>query len=520
MGKTFDCPACGAPLDYIGVKTTQRCPYCNNSVIVPEELHPDSDIEHVHGASVDGAMAGFSTDTLERFKEMKALIKSGNKIEAIKLFREITGVGLAEAKQAVEDLESGIPVEINKFSTTVPMSSSTSFGASTGKAAALGKVAVLAQAGKKIEAIKLYRETFDVSLVEAKAAVEKIQADKFDEVAQMALGTSYIPQVKPPTAKTHLGETSVSGGAGCVGLTIGLMLLITIVPILIAMASSGGPLAGTWARINPFAFARLNMSFGSEGTGPGRFEDARYIAVDNHSGNIYVTELQGGRIQVFDSQGKFISQWNVGDTKTTIAALAADRLGNVYLVIGGEIRRYDGATGNPLGKIEYKDGNGFENLAVAVDGGLVASRDGFNDDLVRFDKNGTVVWVTQNAISSVSDEAELDTHLALDGVGNVYALGTFNNAVYKFSTTGKYLNRWGGEGDKKGQLDFPEAIAVDNQSSVYVSDGKGIQVFDPDGRYLALIPIQAAVYNMVINDKDELFMVTNSQTVLKYVIIK
>jgi ribosomal protein L7/L12 len=436
-------------------------------------------------------------------------------------------VGLVEAKQAIDDLEAGIPVEINKFTTTIGMSSSRSFSASADKAAALGKVAVLTQAGKKIDAIKLYRETFDVSLLEAKTAVEKIQAGKFDEVAQMALGISYIPQVIPPTARAHTGGTPVSAGAataatgaGCVGLIIGLILLITIIPILIAMASNGGPLSAPWARINPFAFARLNLSFGAEGTGPDRFTDARYIAVDNHSGNIYVAELQGGRIQVFDPEGKFITQWNVGDTKTTISALAADRLGNVYLVIGGEIRRYDGATGNSLGKLEYQDGNGFEDLAVAAEGGLVASWDEVNDNLVRFDKNGTVVWVTQNAISSVSEKDELDTHLALDGLGNVYALGTFNSAVFKFSTTGKYINRWGGEGDEKGQLYFPEAIAVDNQSRVYVSDGKGIQVFDPDGRYLALIPTQGAVFSMVINDKDELYMVTNSQTIFKYVIIK
>lgn len=34
------------------------------------------------------------------------LIQSGDKIQAIKLYRELTGVGLAEAKDAVERLES------------------------------------------------------------------------------------------------------------------------------------------------------------------------------------------------------------------------------------------------------------------------------------------------------------------------------------------------------------------------------------------------------------------------------
>ena len=34
------------------------------------------------------------------------MLKKGNKIEAIKIYREILNVGLAEAKQAVEGMES------------------------------------------------------------------------------------------------------------------------------------------------------------------------------------------------------------------------------------------------------------------------------------------------------------------------------------------------------------------------------------------------------------------------------
>ena len=38
MSQSFDCPKCGAPLDYDGIGETQRCPFCNNSVVVPAEL--------------------------------------------------------------------------------------------------------------------------------------------------------------------------------------------------------------------------------------------------------------------------------------------------------------------------------------------------------------------------------------------------------------------------------------------------------------------------------------------------
>jgi uncharacterized Zn finger protein (UPF0148 family) len=39
VAKTFNCPNCGAPLDYKETgELTLRCPFCSNSVIVPEEL--------------------------------------------------------------------------------------------------------------------------------------------------------------------------------------------------------------------------------------------------------------------------------------------------------------------------------------------------------------------------------------------------------------------------------------------------------------------------------------------------
>ncbi len=37
--RTFNCPTCGAPLDYDGgPETTIHCPFCNNSVVVPEDV--------------------------------------------------------------------------------------------------------------------------------------------------------------------------------------------------------------------------------------------------------------------------------------------------------------------------------------------------------------------------------------------------------------------------------------------------------------------------------------------------
>jgi uncharacterized Zn finger protein (UPF0148 family) len=43
MAKTFKCPNCGGPLEYLGNgELTVRCPFCANTVIVPEELRPEN----------------------------------------------------------------------------------------------------------------------------------------------------------------------------------------------------------------------------------------------------------------------------------------------------------------------------------------------------------------------------------------------------------------------------------------------------------------------------------------------
>jgi streptogramin lyase len=260
------------------------------------------------------------------------------------------------------------------------------------------------------------------------------------------------------------------------------------------------------------SFADVVLRFGSEGIGPGMFKDARSIAVDG-AGRIYVGEYTGGRIQVFDPAGKFITQWSIGDRKTLLRGLAADRKGIVYVVHGGKIHRYEGETRNLIGQLAYEDRSGFDDVAVAADGGLVAAWYSNRDDIVRFDSSGNVLRTIREAISSASGDSELNTRVAVDGLGNIYALGTFNSAVFKFTPEGKFVNRFSGPGDQPGQMRAPSSVAVDGKGRVYICDIKGIQVFDPDGRYLTVFKPDVSAFGMVFNDRNELFVVARKQVV-------
>lgn len=265
-------------------------------------------------------------------------------------------------------------------------------------------------------------------------------------------------------------------------------------------------------------FATTVMTFGSEGTGPGLFTDARSIAVDGE-GHIYVGEYGNGRIQVFDSEGKFITQW-MADTKMPLRGMAADRKGTVYIAQRGIISRYEGATGKMIGQLQFPEGRGFDDVAVTADGGLITAwfrvMNGISygtsgDNIVRFDANGRATRTIRDAISGQTENAELEMHVSADGLGNIYALGTFNNAVFKFTPEGKFVNKFGGEGDQPGQFRAPQTIAIDGQGRVYVSDFSRIHVFDANGRYIDQFKVEGGASGMVFNDKNELFVASRTK---------
>jgi DNA-binding beta-propeller fold protein YncE len=282
--------------------------------------------------------------------------------------------------------------------------------------------------------------------------------------------------------------------------------------VSVVTRSVGIPTRSTLAppsKSSPWAgYTEPSMVFGSEGIGPGNFKDARNIAVDAQ-GRIYVGEYSGGRVQVFDSSGKFVSQWSV-DPKMPLRGLAADRGGTVYVVQSGNITRYEGTTGRSLGNVGMVGGH-YDDVAVAADGGLFTFSHFPHDNIIRMDRSGQVSKVIQNAVSGQTDRSELEIRLAIDGLGNVYGLGTFNNAVFKFSPDGRFLTQFGSDGDEAGQFRAPGAIAVDNQGRVYVADFKGVQIFDPAGRYLNTIKVKGAASGLAFNDRGELFVVARTQ---------
>jgi len=349
--------------------------------------------------------------------------------------------------------------------------------------------------------------------------------------SQLAVPNPYLHQ-GPRVIKLDIGPGVASGAKKIVSLALIIPIVIIVFVFVIILAvfgmltstirsvtaplitpptAPGGP-SGARSGGAANSFANVLLQFGEEGIGPGMFTDARSIGVDD-KGNIYIGEYSGGRIQVFDSAGKFIRQWTTVDPKMPLRGMAVDRKGAVYVAQRGIITRYDGETGETLGTVKYSEGDGFDDVTMAPDGGLVCAWQRGRDDIVRFNAQGNLVRAIRAAVSTAADRSELNTRVAIDGRGNIYALGGFTNSVFKFGPDGKFMNRFGSQGNQPGQISAADAIAVDGKGRVYVSDSKGIQVFDSEGRYLAVFKPAGIAFGMVFNDRNELLVVARNKVV-------
>jgi ribosomal protein L7/L12 len=113
----------------------------------------------------------------EQLQSIQSELRAGRKIQAIKLYREFTGTGLAEAKDAVDMMTPQDAVAAG------PRGALTDEG--------LQPILAELRAGRKIQAIKLYREATGLGLAEAKAAVEQLAMENsIPQTKQAGCGAS------------------------------------------------------------------------------------------------------------------------------------------------------------------------------------------------------------------------------------------------------------------------------------------------------------------------------------------
>lgn len=78
----------------------------------------------------------------------------------------------------------------------------------------------------------------------------------------------------------------------------------------------------------------FEFQWGTKGSGEGDFDLPHGLALDG-AGRLYVADRSNSRVQVFDREGSFISEW-LRDKVGRPYGIAVDRAGSVFVVDGGD----------------------------------------------------------------------------------------------------------------------------------------------------------------------------------------
>jgi len=378
----------------------------------------------------------------------------------------------------------------------------------------------------KIQAIKDYRQATGAGLAEAKRAVE-------------SAGPFQVGSPRPAAS---------GGGLRWVAVLAIVGLIAGVVGAIFALVQRNGPTINPPTNIAPTAvvpnlsipqsllpsatpqFATMTMEFGSQGVGPGHFDDARSIAVDNR-GHIYVGEYSNGRVQVFDTTGKYLSEFSLGPN-SYLQNLIADRNGTVYAVSSSHILRFTGTTGAAVPEMDSDAGTAapkeYNDACIGAMMYAISSSGGGEAEIVRLDTNSGKILGSFNTKKLVGESLDLFRIVSL-ATGEIYALDR-EKGVFKFAMDGRYINRFGG-GKTAGvspldlppsQLFSPLNIAADGQGRIYVSDaGSCIKVYDKDGNYIDKFGGHEVAFGIAIDDDDNIYAcMRNRHTVRKFVISK
>ncbi len=226
-----------------------------------------------------------------------------------------------------------------------------------------------------------------------------------------------------------------------------------------------------------------DFSFGATGGAEGQLNGPRGIAIAS-DGSLYVADMQNGRIQHFDRDGKFLQAW--GSTSPGCP--------------------YPGA---PPPNVPTDTFCQPWDVAVSPDGSWVYVADTWNHRILKFSPEGKLAKVWGHAYYGQDDPLGIwgPRGIAIDALGRVYVSDTGNKRIVIFDADGNYLAQSGSPGLQPGQFDEPVGLAFDERSNLYVADtwNQRVQVFIPSPDGLTFTPLAqwdlAAWYGQSLDNK-------------------
>ncbi len=286
-----------------------------------------------------------------------------------------------------------------------------------------------------------------------------------------------------------------------------LLLALLALAVLSGSAAVAGPPQDAQAESGP----PVVRTWGNYGTGPGQFIAPFGVAVAP-SGNVYVTDQYNHRVQIFSASGTFLGQFGTlgsGPGQFYFPyGIAAGPDGSIF-VVDRENKRIEKFTGDGTFQLAWQlDPYSYpRGVAIEPDGNVLV---GNHTEISRHAPDGKLIarlrelsgveglvvepdgefWITQGgwyvtkhsangALLQTLDANTGTVALALDSIGNLYAVERSTNSVVMYSPLGQVLVSWGGLGTAPGKFNEPSGVAVSQDGFIYVADTANhrIQVF-------------------------------------------
>ncbi|MBK7449901.1 MAG: NHL repeat-containing protein [Anaerolineales bacterium] len=465
---TFNCPTCEAKIEPVAGMVAMKCPYCGNTIVIPESVR--TILQYPNNATYNAPVSSYTPSVnpsqppeyIPSLTDVTNLAKQGKLEEAAKAYSKITGLNAKDSMFSVQSMAG----------------------------------------------------------IQPQAPAPTAQATP--EVPRARFEPQYTP---PPVINqggySSIPQRTVRRGRSCVSVVFQIISVIVfivafILPKLGNLLPENLPFEiptdisffSTFTEDPEPAFVKQITSFGYKGTGPGMFENARAIGVDG-SGNVVVADFGTGRIQIFDANGTYISEFLPDDFERTqySSSIAVSRDGNIYIPNGTLIHVYN-ENGELLNDISDSERD-FEYVVLGADDVLYAVTDkDFEPTIVRFDRNGVIDLEIVNPLSNISEDVSTNGIIGVDNFGNIYYCDAFNPVILKFSPSGEFIGQFGGdspagEGYTPGKFVNPLQIETDNQNRIYVVDFFNIQVFDTNMNYLARI--EGGYYGVAFNAQNNMY---------------
>jgi len=210
-----------------------------------------------------------------------------------------------------------------------------------------------------------------------------------------------------------------------------------------------------------------------------------YVAINPTTQDVYVSDRVTASIYVYDAKGTFLRTFaprgNLGGWAPL--GLAFDPDGSLYATDIRGAKPHRVLVFGPDGALERSMGTpgelSFPNGIVVDSQGNVEVSDSGNGRLAVFDQAGKLRATINRGVGE--GDLGLPRGAAVDDAGRLFVVDTADHMVRvyvidKSKAIPKYVGSFGGEGQLDAKFEYPNGVATDTRSHIYVTDRENNRV--------------------------------------------